>query len=125
MFFPTYLSLILCTFLPTASNNHSTFFFYIHFIFSQPIPTTNRFVPGFNHFVVSLTTMCFSNSNTPFINHLFSFKLTILIVLSPTDFLPSFTLPAIFWIRLFVFYFISLQSLQGELCRGSYHPNSR
>ena len=87
--------------------------FYHHplqpFLFSQPIPTTNHFVPGFNHFCHSLRFF------------LQPFASAIQPILTSTIFLFSIDPPWIFLVRLAIF----MPSLQGEPCRGSSHPNSR
>ena len=118
------LSLISATtlFLSQQQTSNSTTYCYqhVHFFnllityFVYLLPTTSTTIPHF-------TTICFSNSTNPFINHFFSLKLTILIVLSPTDFLSPFILPEFFLVRLAIF----IPSLQGEPCRGSSHPSSR
>ena len=109
--FSTYLSLILCTFYQQPLQL---------FLISQPIPTTNRFVPRFNHFVThflfSFTTICFRNSTTTSISHFCYFLATIF-----NSFIAfSFILPEFFLFRLAIF----MPSLQGEPCRGSSHPSS-
>ena len=97
--------------LSIASTNHFTLFFNILFIFSQPLPTTNRFVPVFKHFCHSLRFFFYNQVLQQFNNHLHQPFFSSLFPAnhfhfssSNCFFLPYFTLPANFRIRLFVFF---------------------